>query len=128
MKKVFLYSSLVFSFDQISKFIVLKTIALGASKQIIPNIVSFTHIRNTGVAFGLGRGLNLFFLVFSSLLILGLIISCNKLILYCKKINPKLPCALLLGLFIGGGLGNIFDRIFRGNVVDFIDFSCLAGV
>ena len=81
---------------------------------IIPNILAFTWVQNTGAAWSLLHDVP-FVLVFISLLfsvgLLGLIFK--------KAFSRKLEW-LILGLLLGGALGNLADRLQFGSVTDFI--------
>lgn len=101
--------------DQLSKLIVVKTLELNSAITIINNFFRFLYIKNTGAAFGILGG-NIFLLIFITLaLIYYLLHELNK------NINNKLYL-IAIPLIIGGALGNLIDRIFRGYVVDFISF------
>jgi signal peptidase II len=101
--------------DQISKFIVDKQIPLGDTIPLLP-FFSLTHVRNTGAAFGLGQGGNAYFIAMALAIVAGLF--------YVGRdwIRQSRAQALGLALTIGGAAGNLIDRIFRGSVVDFLDF------
>ena len=101
--------------DQLSKLIVVKTLELNSAITIINNFFRFLYIKNTGAAFGILGG-NIFLLVFITLaLIYYLLHELNK------NINNKMYLTAI-PLIIGGAMGNLIDRIFRGYVVDFISF------
>ena len=75
-----------------------------------------TYITNTGSAFGLFKGFNLIFILFSMIVII-------VVLYYIKKIkqNENL-LQFSVGLLLGGTIGNLIDRFLYGFVVDFIDF------
>ncbi len=102
---------IVFLFDQISKFIVVHYLApVGAIR--IFSFFYLTYRENTGAAFSILYGKNLFF-IFTSLLVI--------IILLYWVIKEK-RYGLSFALVFGGAIGNLFDRIFRGRVIDFLDF------
>ena len=87
------------------------------SIEIIPHLLNFTYIRNEGIAFGINfAGSKVIFIVFP-ILITFYLFSLLK-----DKEFDKLFYQISLLLIIGGAIGNIIDRIFRGYVIDFIDF------
>lgn len=107
----FLVIVIVFLFDQISKFIVVHYLApVGAIR--IFSFFYLTYRENTGAAFSILYGKNLFF-IFTSLLVI--------IILLYWVIKEK-RYGLSFALVFGGAIGNLFDRIFRGRVIDFLDF------
>jgi signal peptidase II len=98
--------------DQLTKYLIKENFFLGSSKEIIQGILSFTYVQNTGVSFGLFKGMNLVFVVIS-FVALGFFIY-----LYLGNIKFQSQLAFVCG----GLLGNLMDRISLGSVVDFIDF------
>jgi signal peptidase II len=112
-------SLIVLALDQLSKFWVVRKIALYESVDIIPGFFRLFHIRNTGAVWGLlDRGSSTITLV---LTILSLLAFAVMLWLFHKTDRA---CALDLAglsLIMGGAVGNIIDRIRFGNVVDFIE-------
>ncbi|MBO7605450.1 MAG: signal peptidase II [Elusimicrobiaceae bacterium] len=101
--------------DIITKFLTLKFLLPKGSIDIFP-FFSLTYVENTGSAFGLFQNANLF-LIIVSLLVLFLMFK------WRKDILPLGALAKYGYLMIfAGALGNIFDRITLGYVVDFLDF------
>jgi len=104
---------LIVLFDQITKFIVEKYLYF---KQIavIDNILLLTYVQNRGGAWGIFNNIPLLFIVLIPIVVIGLFY-------YMSKSKNKLEI-ISVGMIIGGALGNYLDRLFRGYVVDFIDF------
>ena len=103
--------------DQISKIFIHQSMDLYQSVIIIPSLLDFTYIRNEGIAFGINfEGSRIFFIVFP------IIITFYLISLLRDKEFQSTSSQISLLLIIGGAIGNITDRIFRGYVVDFIDF------
>lgn len=110
-------SVLIVILDQLSKFIVHSTMNLYDSFQVIPYLLNFTYIRNEGIAFGIYfEGAETIFIVLPILITIYLFY-----LLKSEEFQDKLS-QIALFLIIAGAVGNIIDRIFRGYVVDFIDF------
>ncbi len=97
--------------DRISKFFVLKYIPLNSSINL--KFFSLTHVLNTGTAFGFFRNGSLFFILFAAAVIIFLIVRYKT---FAASLQP------ILGLVLGGALGNLSDRLVYGAVIDFIDF------
>ncbi|MFO7760791.1 MAG: signal peptidase II [Thermodesulfobacteriota bacterium] len=107
--------------DQLSKWLIMESLSLYETINIIPGFFNLTYIHNPGAAFGLfagnGEGWRLWFFVVAALIALVAIIS-----LYRYYKNKGLLYALCLGLIGGGAVGNLIDRFRFGSVVDFLDF------
>ena len=109
--------SLIFFFiDSLSKHLNINKKPLGISNEVINNFFYITHINNEGAAFSILNGKTIFLIVIS---IIVIIILLN----YIRKNNIKDKLSIIsISLVIGGSLGNLFDRITKGYVVDFLDF------
>jgi signal peptidase II len=114
-----LLSLLVLVLDQWTKWLVEMHLPYPSSNEIIPGFFHLSHLRNTGVAFGmldaLGPGFSRWGL---SLLALGAI----GLVTWLFRGAPETSTRLLfsLSLVLGGAFGNLLDRIFQGSVTDFL--------
>ena len=104
----------IFLFDQITKYLVYKNLALGQS---IPEdfIIKITYARNTGTAFSLFSSYG------SLLLIISIFVAVFFTIYFLMIEKPKLTMRLFISLVVAGALGNIIDRVRFGYVNDFID-------
>ncbi len=106
--------------DQLSKAWVVANLPLQFSVDVIPwlsPILSFTYLTNTGVAFGL-------FPQFGDLFTILAVVVVGAILIFQRSLPPEdWLLHLALGLQVGGALGNLVDRLFRGSVVDFIDVN-----
>ena len=110
----------VFLSDRFAKSLAIKYLYLKTA-EVLP-FFKLTYVENTGVAFGMFHDSNKFFIVFSALLI-------SALLVFRRKISGRSTAAVLgLALVLGGALGNIYDRIAYGFVVDFFDLSFFPAV
>ena len=110
-------SILIVIIDQITKFIIHKFMDLYDSINVIPYFLNFTYIRNEGIAFGIYfEGGKIFFII------LPILITIYLFYLLKNEEFQDYQSQIALYLIIAGAIGNIIDRIFRGYVVDFIDF------
>jgi len=102
--------------DQLTKLAIRKNFQLNESIPIIKNIIHFTYVTNTGSAFGLFKGFNWFFVIFSIIVIITI-----SYIL--TQINEREKRKIFsIGLLLAGTIGNLIDRLLYGHVIDFIDF------
>ncbi len=112
----FAVALVVFVIDRVTKSIVSATIPFGTEVQVLGNLVAVTNVRNSGAAFGFAPVGPWFFLVAALAVSVGLII-------YVVREPGDLSADAVLGLILGGALGNAFDRIINGGgVTDFINF------
>jgi len=88
---------------------------IGQSITIIDGFLYLTSHRNKGAAWGILQGQMLFFYIITVIVVIGIIYYIQK---YAKN-EPILGIAL--GLMLGGAIGNFIDRLFRKEVVDFIN-------
>lgn len=102
--------------DQFSKYIVAENMALGESIPIIEEVFHLTYILNPGAAFGMFAHNRLFFIAIA-VIVIGIIIWARREILESPW-EVKAGC----GLFLGGAIGNLIDRVRQGLVIDFFDF------
>ena len=102
--------------DQLSKYLCVNNIALGDSITVIPGVLDFTYIQNRGAAFGSLSDARWVFMIASVVMIAAIALY---VILNRKTIGY--PTVITLSLILGGGIGNMIDRIALGYVVDFVD-------
>ncbi len=107
--------------DQATKFIIARTVALYQSVTVIPGFFNISRVHNKGAIFGTFSQTNnkLFFLVLTAASFAAL-----ALVVYYFFKTPagdKLM-KVSLTLIMAGALGNQFDRLVRGHVIDFLDF------
>lgn len=101
--------------DQISKLLVVKSLSINNSTEIIKNFFYLTYTNNDGAAFSILTGQRIFLIVVSIIIIILLLYYLKK-----NKIDNKIE-TLAISLIIGGSLGNLIDRLVRGYVIDFFD-------
>lgn len=95
----------------------------GTSRTLIDPWLSFTLIKNTGVAFGMFQGIPHFFTVTS------ILISVAAIYFYRYHLPSEKPLIQLsLGLIVGGAIGNIIDRLRFGYVIDFVHINWFPGI
>jgi len=113
--KTIVYSLYIILLDQVSKFLVLSTLGFERSKNIIPNLLNFTLVRNKGAAFSL-------FSNSTNILTITSILASLLLITIILKSPPRSFWNLTgLAYLLGGTVGNGIDRFFKGYVLDFFE-------
>ncbi|MBD2569521.1 signal peptidase II [Anabaena lutea] len=110
---------LAFFLDQLTKFWVVKTFALGQTLPLLPGIFHFTYVTNTGAAFSLlsGKVEWLRWLSLGVSLVLIAIATFGPMLSFWDQLG--------YGLILGGAIGNGIDRFSLGYVVDFLDFRLI---
>ncbi len=107
--------------DRWTKLLVQKRFDLNESVTVIDGFFNITYVRNTGVAFG----------IFSSVsspaksVLLSVFTACAAAVVVTYSVRSPARNRLLqiaLGLILGGALGNLYDRLAYGYVVDFLEF------
>lgn len=107
-----LLAVLVFVLDRVSKGLVVAYVAPGTEKPVLP-FVWITNAQNAGAAFGFAQQGTLIFLVASIAVAVGLVV-------YVVRTPISVWTGALLGLIMGGTIGNGYDRLFHQTVTDFI--------
>ncbi len=103
--------------DQFTKYIVEQSFYLSESIPIIDDIFNLTYVENRGIAFGLFQGrLN----IISVLTVIAIV----AIFIYVLRNKKTLSMLEHFGytLILSGAVGNMIDRLFRGFVVDMLDF------
>lgn len=110
----------ILALDQLTKALVRGMLPLHDSVTIVPGLVDFTHVRNTGAAFGFLNAVDFPFktTLLTAVATTGLI----GVAWYSASLaHQQLVARIGLALIVGGAAGNLLDRIFVGSVVDFVD-------
>ncbi len=106
--------------DQLTKLAVKRLLPLHESRSIIPSLLDFTHVQNTGAAFGLLNAAD--FPYKSAVMIVIAIVALVAISLYARQLGTHERLSRIgLALILGGALGNLMDRALSGYVVDFVD-------
>lgn len=114
-KIVFIIVLILVIIDQGTKFAF-----VNKNIDVIPNVLRFNTVQNRGGAFGVGQNSTFSFIV-ANIIVLGIILKFISM--QAKQLDKKTIFAL--SLVLGGGVGNLIDRLFKGYVVDFIDINGL---
>ncbi|MEE3234843.1 MAG: signal peptidase II [Candidatus Latescibacterota bacterium] len=101
--------------DQASKLIVRFNMQRGESIEVVGNFFQLTYIHNPGAAFGFNLGSPILHTVISVCAL------CFLIYLYRNFKNEEIYGRFGICLVLGGAVGNIIDRIYLGEVVDFFD-------
>ena len=113
--KILFYSFYIIIIDQTSKLLVLFTLGFGRSKNIIPNFLNFTLVKNKGAAFSLFSNST------TILTIISVIVSLLLITLILKYPPRSYWNSIGIAYLLGGTVGNGIDRLFKGYVLDFLD-------
>jgi signal peptidase II len=122
-KALWLAGALVVA-DQLTKAWIVATYPLGTELEIIPGLFRLVHARNRGIAFGIlgasGPAVQLALLV----VVAGIVAFVAWQL---ARAGGDGLAGIGLAFVLGGAVGNIIDRLARGEVVDFLDFYVVAG-
>ena len=116
MTQIMILSGLVLLVDQIIKGLVSKFLYF-ESITLIPHFFRLTYVQNDGAAWNILSG--------NRYLLVGIAVVAIVLVYYFMIHNKKLSWLEKIGysLFIGGVLGNLWDRFWLGFVIDYLDFN-----
>ena len=104
--------------DRLTKILFSRILDINESIALVRNIVHFTLVHNTGIAFGLFKDCGAVFVIMP-LILTGLLIYNIYYYRHSEHLNRTYIIAF--SLILGGAIGNLIDRIMLGYVVDFID-------
>jgi signal peptidase II len=114
-------AGLIVTLDRMTKWLVAQRITLHDSVDVIPGLFRLTHVQNQGAAFGLFSDSpsewKVAMLILFSVAALAVVTA-----LLWRNGNALNATAIALSLVFGGALGNLWDRIANGRVIDFLDF------
>lgn len=117
MKKIIISASLLTLLDQIVKFLVIRFLEVGESLTIFPGFFRLTYVKNIGAAWSLFEGGRVFLILITLVSLLAIYF------VFLKDKKHRKSEVVLYSFLLGGILGNLLDRIFRGYVVDYFDFT-----
>lgn len=101
--------------DQLSKWLVVQNLPLGASQEILGPLLRLHYVQNTGAAWSLFRDSTFMLAVFSVLLLALLAVW------FWLTASEHVGQRLALSMVMSGALGNMVDRFRLGYVVDFLE-------
>lgn len=103
--------------DQITKAIVVSNMALHEEIAFLPGFMRFYYTQNKGAAFSMLSDHQWVFMVFS-------VIAMGVIVYLLYRFHGRHPMlSVSLAAVLGGGIGNMIDRVLNGYVVDFLDFQ-----
>ncbi|GAB3798927.1 signal peptidase II [Virgibacillus kimchii] len=108
---------LVIFIDQVSKYWIRAQLEVGESLVIWEGVLNFTHIQNSGAAFGLFEGYGRLFIPVAFIITLVCIYALQKGYIHGRLLQTG------IAMYVGGAIGNAIDRILFNQVTDFIHFS-----
>lgn len=119
-KVIWFISLICIMFDQFIKLLINNSIDLYEQIVIIKDFFYLTNVRNYGAAWSILSGSRVVLILITLVIIFGLYFF------FIKKEKLNLPEKIIYGLLYGGIIGNLLDRIFRGYVIDYLDFLILG--
>ena len=119
--KYYLVAVLIVFVDHVAKMLARANLGHGQVVEIIPGYLRLSFVRNTGIAFGIFDGIHS---VWKPYILAAIAIIALAVIVFYSVRMPRDRTLMQVALAatMGGILGNFLDRIFRGYVIDFIEF------
>lgn len=105
--------------DQFTKWLTVAFLKPIGYLPLWQDVLHLTYVENTGAAFGLLKNHRWVFMIVSTIAIIAMIVF------MVLNRSHSVLFNLSIGMIIGGGIGNMIDRIVNGFVVDFIDFTLI---
>lgn len=113
----YLIALIVIVIDQVTKWLVVTYMKLSEQIPIIEGFFYLTSHRNKGAAWGILQNQMFFFYIVTVIVVIGVIYYLHK------HAKGDTLLSIALSLILGGAIGNFIDRLFRKEVVDFLDFK-----
>lgn len=101
--------------DQLTKYIIKKSMDLYDSVNVLGSFFKITYIENPGMAFGIQMENKIWFTF------LSIIAAIIVLVYLIKMQDEKFSFRIALAMIMGGAIGNLIDRLYAGRVIDFLD-------
>ncbi len=109
--------ALIAIIDQVIKLLVVNYLKPVGTVNVIGDVFKLTYVENRGVAFGMFQGMQWVFVIIT-------VIMLAAVIYLMFKRRPKNKFFYVISaLIIGGGIGNLIDRVFYGYVIDYLSLS-----
>ena len=122
MVSAFIIALAVVVIDLALKYAVSSGMTVGQSFEVIPGVLNVTYVQNTGAAFGILGQQRWIFIVVSAIMIVLLTLFLARAKGYHKLVY------ISAALILGGGVGNMVDRLSLGYVIDYIDFCAFPSL
>ncbi|MDS3853007.1 signal peptidase II, partial [Staphylococcus hominis] len=119
MRIYYIIAVIVLIIDQLWKSAIVKWMEIGQTIPLWEGVFHITSLRNKGATFGILQGQRWFFIIVTLIVVL-----CIIYYLQTEGRNNR-RISFALSLLLGGALGNFFDRLIRGEVVDSLDFRLI---
>lgn len=117
-----LIGAVVMIVDQVIKYFVISGLKPVGTITVIDGLLNLTYVENRGVAFGIFQDMRWVFVAVTSVLLF-------VIIFYMFKKRPSgILFYICAGMVIGGGMGNLIDRLVHGYVVDYLSLSFFSPV
>lgn len=118
----FLVTGLVIALDQFTKQLAINSLMQNENSLVlIADWLKLTYTENTGIAFGISLGSHSLLIAITALILAALLLY----VVFSKNRTPVF--LVTFGLILGGGIGNLIDRVAFGRVVDFIHVDIYQG-
>lgn len=109
--------ALIAIIDQVIKLLVVNYLKPVGTVNVIGDVFKLTYVENRGVAFGMFQGMQWVFVIIT-------VIMLAVVVYLMFKRRPKNKFFYVISaLIIGGGIGNLIDRVFYGYVIDYLSLS-----
>ncbi|MCI8285527.1 MAG: signal peptidase II [Firmicutes bacterium] len=109
--------AVIVAIDQALKFLVVNNLGMAAEIPVINDFFYINCIENHGIAMGMLANRQSFVIIFTGIMMLAILIY-----IFINRKKEKKWMLVILSVIVGGGIGNIIDRIRLNYVIDYIDF------
>jgi signal peptidase II len=113
----YLITILWVALDQWTKKWTVTNMTIGQTIPLIENVFHLTYSNNYGAAFSILQNKQTFLILFTGIMMIAMIVY-----MFSQRKKVGAWVMVSLALIVGGGIGNLIDRVVNGYVVDMLDF------
>ena len=121
LARLIIFMTAVIVLDQWSKAMIQGSFFYGEVYPVIDGFFNLTYVKNSGIAFGIGQGVNEILRILMFIVLPLFVTGWLAYLIFIFR-NTKILLATSYSFIFAGAFGNLIDRIFLGHVVDFLQF------
>lgn len=119
-----MWTAVFIGIDQLIKWVINSNVKLYQQIEVIPSLLCITHTKNTGAAFGMLKGMRVFFIIVTVVVLVSVVVLLIKTPAEKFTLSWSTVCVLI----VSGGIGNLIDRVLWAEVTDYIQVQFFPAI